>query len=182
MDFEFSIIDREKASKLRSQFIRTFVNTNDKYFHEYIETLHTYPDGECYDGYLWTCLLSNENYKFECNMENGCEYLKQHKKIYVMWDLFSNHRIFHRSKFASEYEKNTIIEASAAVIAQLILNEWENWDDQYQCWFPEDIYCFDDTMRWFVIFTHEGWDNYCKPELKKGEYIRICFVRCLDNE
>lgn len=36
---------------------------------------------------------------------------------------------------------------------------------------------FDDTMSWYVIFTHEGWDSYSKPELNEDEYIRICFLK-----
>lgn len=177
MSFEFKVVDAKKASDLRKRFINTFVNTNHKLYQAHIKTLHTYPDGEFYIGYLWDFLLDNQDYEYECNMESACEYLKQKQNIYVMWDMFSNHRVCTNAKFAVEYAKDTIIQASATSIAQMLPNEWEAWNNKSQIWFPEDIYCFDDTMSWYVIFTHEGWDSYSKPELNEDEYIRICFLK-----
>lgn len=175
MNFEFQVVDVPKASKLREKFIDAFINTRHELYQNYIETFHTYPDGEFYNGYLWEFLL--EQQATECNMESACEYLEKQGFVYIMWDLFSNHRVFDKSKFATGYAKNTIIEASAGSIAKIISHEWECWNNKSECWFPEDIYCFDDTLSWYVIFTHEGWDSYSKPELKEDEYIRICFMK-----
>ena len=41
---------------------------------------------------------------------------------------------------------------------------------------PEDIYCFDESVSWYAIFTHEGWDGWTSPELDEDVYIRVCFL------
>jgi len=178
MSFEFQIVDIQKASKLRELFIDRFIDTKHELYQEHIEMLHAYPDGEFYNGYLWEFLL--EQQRTECDMESACEFLGKQGCTYVMWDWFSNHRVFDKSKFSRDYAKNTIIEASAGSIAKMLPMEWGDWSDKSECWFPEDIYCFDDTMNWCVVFTHEGWDSFSRPELKEDDYIRICFL-CMNS-
>ncbi len=177
MEFEFSVVEKAKALRLRERFISAFIDTSHEMFHEHIEVLHSYPDGEFYRGYLWCFLEDNGEYEHECTMETACECLKKHNNIYVMWDLFSNHRIKNSCKFVNGYEKSTVIETSGALVAEMIPDEWGEIYDPSRCWFPDDIYCFDESMNWYVVFTHEGWDSYTNPELKEDDYIRICFVR-----
>lgn len=126
--FEFKVVDASKATDLRGSFISSFVDKTRERYNEHIETLHTYPDGDFYRGYLWDFLLDNKEYEYECNTEAACEYLRKQGSVYVMWDLHSNHGVFDRSAFATEYPRDTIIEASAERIAQMIPTEWEDWD------------------------------------------------------
>ena len=137
-----------------------------------------------YDGYLWDCLQCNENYQKECSMETAAEFLREKKSIFLMWDLLSKERLSHK-RFSLEYPKDTV---PGDFLSQMVVEEWNReqaaWAADCMCeglWLPEDIYCFDETMEWYVIFTHEGWEKGWEcpngPELNEDDYIRICFLQ-----
>ena len=176
MDITFRIVDKEKSESLRKEFIKTFVNTEADKYHEYIEVMHSYNDGEFYNGYLWDFLRHNDNYEKECSMQCAGEYLCGKNSVYIMWDLYSNQRVLDGSRFAVEYPKNIIIEMSGSRLTEVVIDKW-NQGIQVPHWLPEDIYCFDESMSWYVIFTHEGHDHYTNPELNEDDYIRICFMQ-----
>lgn len=184
---EFEIIPAEKAKSLRKAFIHEFIDTTTKHYKKHILTLIQYTDGLFYDGYLWDCLKENDHYQKECSMETAAEYLTGKKSVFAMWDLFSRERIRDGRRFSLEYPRDTVIRTDGKVLAQKVVQEWNDeqaaWDAGCNCpglWLPKDIYCFDDSMDWYVIFTHEGWekdwDNLTHPELDEDDYIRICFL------
>lgn len=181
MDFE--IVPNEKAKVLRESFIQNFINTTSGHYKKHIAALIHYTDGMFYDGYLWECLQDNDNYQKECKMETAAEFLKNKKSVFVMWDLFSKERILDHRRFSLEYPKDIVISMHGNLLGQKIEEEWNNelaaWADGCQCqdlWLPEDIYCFDESMDWYAIFTHEGRDHWTNPELDEDSYIRICFL------
>ena len=86
-------------------------------------------------------------------------------------------------RFSLEYPKGTIISTQGSLLAQKIVDEWNDDFAAFKAdcicqglWLPEDIYCFDESMSWYAIFTHEGWDSLSNPELDEDAYIRICFL------
>lgn len=174
---EFEILPEEKAEGLRQSFINAFIDTTGDHYQEHIAKRRQYPDGCFYDGYLWDCLKDNRNYEKECSIETAVAALAKKEKVLVMWDLFSTYRVRDFRRFSISYPRNTILRMSGSVLAKQVVEEWEK-DQSVQdqaLWFPEDIYCFDETLRWYVIFTHEGWDQWSRPELSEDDYIRICF-------
>lgn len=174
-------IEHEKAVRLREDFINAFVNKTSSWYERKIATLHQYEDGVCYGGYLWETLKGNESYELECSMEGACDYLRMKDAVYVMQDIHSGTRGYSPCVFACQFSKDAVLKVSGGELADRILKEWqetfENWETER--FFPEDIYCFDDDMEWFVIFTHEGWDQLTAPErgLDEDDYIRICFAK-----
>ncbi len=116
-------------------------------------------------------------------MEEAAAFLRNKKSVFVMWDLFSNERVNDYKRFSLEYPKNTVINVRGDSFARTVIEEWNReqaaWEAGYLCqelWLPEDIYCFDESMSWYAIFTHEGWDSGTNPELDDNAYIRICFL------
>lgn len=116
-------------------------------------------------------------------METAAEFLRGKKNVFVMWDLFSSKRVLDHKRFSLEHPKNTVIKVQGDLLGQKIVEEWNSeqaaWAadcGSHGLWLPEDIYCFDESMDWYAIFTHEGWDSWTDPELEEDAYIRICFL------
>ena len=180
---EFRIVPAEKAEALRTLFIQKFIDITSDHYKKHIATLLPYPDGLFYNGYLWECLKHNNNNQKECSMEFAAEFLKTKKTIFVMWDLFSKERVKDNKRFSLQYPQSTIISIQGSLLGRKIVTEWNKEQDAWamncECqdlWLPEDIYCFDENMNWYAIFTHEGWDHWTNPELDENAYIRICFL------
>lgn len=183
ISMKFEIVPTEEAAALRKAFIERFIDTTSAYYQKYIATLVQYADGFYYDRYLWECLKDNEEYQKECRMEDVAAFLRDKKSVFVMWDLFSKERRRDDKRFSMEYPANTIINVRGDYLAQIVVEEWNTeqaaWDAYCVCqglWFPADIYCFDESMKWYAIFTHESHDSLTNPELDDNTYIRICFL------
>ena len=179
---KFEILPTEQAVALRKAFIRRFVDTTSEHYQKHIATLSQDIDGFCYDGYLWDCLHDNKMLEKECRMEDAAAFLRDKKNVFFMWDLFSKERLSGK-RFSSEYPKAAVISIEGSLLSQIIVEEWNNehdaWTSGFQCqglWLPEDIYCFDESVSWYAIFTHEGWDGWTNPELDEDVYIRVCFL------
>lgn len=178
---KFEILPTKQAVALRKAFIRKFVDTTSEHYQKHIATLIRDIDGFCYDGYLWDCLKDNKKWKKECRMEDATAFLRDKKNVFFMWDLFSEERLSGK-RLSLEYPKASIISMEGSLLGQKIVEEWniehDAWTSGFQCqglWLPEDIYCFDESMSWYVIFTHEGRDSWTDPELDEDVYIRVCF-------
>lgn len=131
-----NILDNLKSDELRAKYIQNFVNTTKDYFVELIERKTEFSDGLCYTGYLWDCLKNPQ----VISETEATRILQEKKNIYIMWDIHSCERIFIPNYW--KYPKTSVIST-------------EMWSDSFRENLPEDIYLFDDTFSWSVIFTHE---------------------------
>ena len=82
-------------------------------------------------------------------------------------DLFYDGYLWDCLQCNEKYQKECSMEVAAGCMCEGL-------------WLPEDIYCFDESMEWYVIFIHEGWEKGWEkpndPELNEDDYIRICFL------
>ena len=172
---DYAIVSTSDKKILRDRFIKEFINTNHEYFRKYIGTLRKYPDGLCYDGYLWDVL--NEAYdNSRVLQEKAITLLKSKSLVYVMWDIYSNYRVVMNDIIRLNNPKDTIISVNANELCDLIEYEWAADWDLGERYLPEDIYIFDNSMNWCIIFTHEGDDSTENPNLNEDDYIRVCFM------
>lgn len=171
----YTVVGRPANTLLRQRYTDRFIDTTLDHYEEHIATLRQCEDGLCYAGYLWVFIKGNEKYQYERTMEQALSYLLEKSQVYVMWDLFSKERIRLKKVLTDNYPKDTVIAMAVDELCRTITSEWDVWDDTTR-YLPEDIYIFDDSMQWTVIFTHEGWDRWTKPELNEDDYVRICFV------
>lgn len=140
-----TVLDQSKSDILRNEYISAFVNCDSPHYKKYIEQKRMFTDGMCYVGYLWDCLL---------NMDVISEYrakmmLTEKRDVFIMWDIHSCERIFIPNYW--KYPKTSVLYAA-------------EWSDSFMSDLPEDLYLFDETFRWSVIFTHETNDKgrrYC---------------------
>jgi len=139
------VLDSLKSSLLRTQYINAFINTSSEFYKLYIENQYKFIDGYCYTGYLWDCLnspdIADELYVKEIQ--------KKINNVYVLWDIHSCERILVENYW--KFEKDAVLSLSM----DTLLSGMEH--------LPEDLYIFDDSFTWTVIFTHENIDGkrYC---------------------
>ena len=130
------ILDSAASDCLRCKYIETFVNTKSLYYVENIKQKTFFNDGLCYVGYLWDCLK-----KTNIISESEAEIFLQKKgKVFIMWDIHSSEMILIPNYW--KYPKTQILCA-------------DQWSNEFKPNLPEDLYIFDDTFSWSIIYTHE---------------------------
>lgn len=139
-----------EADAFRNQYIQTFINTSKEHYHQYIENLQRYSDGICYIGYLWDCLIEPVVIDFPY-VKSKSDLLNE---VFVFWDNHSQDRIFIEDYW--KFGKTSVL----ALDFNLLLGNLD--------YLPEDIYIFDNSLKWTLILTHEDVDGkrWC---LKSGE-------------
>ncbi|MDR3292903.1 MAG: hypothetical protein LBT20_02230 [Clostridiales bacterium] len=125
------------SESIRKNYIEVFVNKND-YFYESIDRLRQFKDGLCYEGYLWDCL---KNYTRVSSLYCHAFLDNLTDDFYVMRDIHSAEKIFIEDYW--KYPKEAVLKLSC--------KEFKTLQDRL----PEDVYLFDLTYSWTVVFTHE---------------------------
>ena len=164
----FKVVDAATAKQLRERFTERFINTDCEYFKKYCAQTDEYVR-----GFLWDCRRPAANGKFfEYTQEQAAEFLRSRGNVYFMWDLWRTGTVF-----ADEYP-GAVIEANGDDVGRLAVCEWnaELEAEKHDCYIehpqlPSDIYVFDDSFSWYVIFTHET-DEYENPDSP----VRYCIV------
>ncbi len=144
---EYTILGQEYANKLRSDFIDKFT---DKALPFYKKTLrlHNYYDGMCYNGYIWevmkpTCIV---------NRNTALTLLEQKNSVYVMWDIRTMKNVGQR--FHYKVPKDMVIKIEGNILAEQLRKDFSPLSKEVS-FLPEDIYIFDDSFEWYIVFTHE---------------------------
>ena len=140
-----TILDSTKSDTLRCEYIKNFINTSSLYYKENIERKIFFSDGLCYTGYLWDRLLKPTVIS-ECKAN---QFLQGKRRMFIMWDIHSCERILIPNYW--KFPKTKIISTDAGI-------------ESFKHDLPEDVYIFDDTFSWSVIYTHETdekEDRYC---------------------
>lgn len=138
------VLDTTKSNELRCEYIKNFINTSSSYYKSKIELKTLFCDGLCYSGYLWNCLLKQT----VISESNADQFLHEKQKILIMWDVHS-------------CEQTLITDYWKFSNAKILLAD--TWTNSFKHNFPEDVYVFDDSFSWSVIFTHE-------TDEKEGRY------------
>lgn len=136
-----AILPQEAAQSLRSEYIKSFMDTQKQYYNKYIDTVNEYSDGACYTGYLWDCLKNAIviDLQYIESISNNLN------SVYVLWDIHTKERIFIEDYW--KFGKDSILKLK---FAELMKNL------EY---LPEDIYIFDESFTWTVVLTHEYVDD-----------------------
>lgn len=131
-----NVLNLSTSNKLRREYIKTFINTTSSYYVKNIEQKMMFSDGLCYTGYLWDCLLNAQI----ISEYQADQLLQKKQKIFIMWDIHSCDRIFIPNYW--KFPKSNILSVDI-------------WSKSLKIELPEDIYVFDDTFNWSIIYTHE---------------------------
>lgn len=139
------VLDIKRSNIIREKFISTFIDVKSDHYINYIKNVYQHSDGLCYDGYLWDCFVNASS----ISENESVDILNKQKNIYIMWDINSSDNIFVENYW--KYPKSGIIYDD--IFKQELRKE-----------LPEDIYIFDESFSWCVVYTHETDYNdnpYC---------------------
>ena len=139
------VLDSTKSDVLRCGYVKSFINTESSYYINNIKHKTMFSDGLCYTGYLWDCLLK------PCiiSEHDADRLLEKKQNIFIMWDIHSCDRIFIPDYW--KFPKTRILYTDI-------------WLGTLKAELPEDIYLFDESLSWSIIYTHESDPNgnrYC---------------------
>lgn len=178
----------ENATEIRNSFINTFVLSWDEFQvkqkdwiaeiakNKYMIDINWYNQ-----AYLWDKL----NFDFSvATFSDALSALKTHVgKVLIMSEdgtLCCPSELFYNN----EKVKNFVAQVDVKELAKLIEDEWY---DSYKlaaqnmynpdAVLPEDLYVFDESMTWLVVFTHEttDWEFDENNPMKQAE-TRYCII------
>lgn len=158
----------QAAKRLREVFIDRFVDTNGERYREYLAQ-----NSDRCACFLWDCLKA-ETWGKPCTQERAAEFLARFESVYFMWDFWRS-----GTELADKYP-GAVMRAPGAELGRFAADEWnaEIEAEKHDCYieyprFPSDIYVFDESFSWFVIFTHES-DEY--ERLSPDDIERLCII------
>ena len=135
------------------------------------------------DWYEQSYMWDRMNPDFPCvSMEEALAFLREHSgPVFFMTE--KGEDIYYQGKKSVDF----IAEADAHTLAARIKQEWydsyrlaeQNMYDA-DAFLPDDLYVFDSSMMWCVVFTHEttDWESELDNPMKAAEsrYCIICKV------
>lgn len=177
------IVDQIKAGELREKFIKAFVDTSTEYFKNNIENVK--PTDIQYDTY--TCAYLRDTLYRDTSavipFDGAIRIISEKKRVYTMWDIqatpvFSDPDTpFLKPHYLDVYKSDTVIEWDSDELAALLEDELGDYDatDCERNTLPEDIYVFDDSLDWSVIFTHSPTASPALISGARPREERLCF-------
>lgn len=158
------IVSSEKSSELRKSFIESFVDTSTEYYKELSLMRPTDVALNSFvSRYLYDTLYSKYYNTVSCG--NAIRIISEKESVYSMWDIRPSKIVYDESypfpptlwpHYLEVYNSDTVINWNAAELAALLTKELLDYSsyDCTVCPISEDIYVFDDSFTWCVIFTH----------------------------
>ena len=163
-----------ESRKIRDLFVNSFVDQTTERYKKIKEV-----DSQHYALYLWDTLL--KPFSTKVNYYSAINHLQNSSnKVFLMMDIQRRNRGSEETQFnlylkKHNYKRESVFELPASEVAELyrIDNEINT------SWMPsdlnllEDIYVFDESFKWLIVFTHEQVD------LIDTNYHRLCFSNLL---
>jgi hypothetical protein len=136
-DTQPQILSPQDSSFWRQAYLEAFVDTASDHYLRYIGSPRLFSDGMRYEGYLWECLRSPARITIE---RFGHEVVR-YPEVWVMADDHSRDRIPGAPLWP--YPSGSIARFAPSVLLESLAG------------LPEDLYVFDESVRWTLILTHE---------------------------
>ena len=176
----------ENNDEIRRKFIDRFIMSWDEFqveLKDFIDNMrkrNEVVDIDSYNkSYMWDKISSNysrvsfrEALKYLSSINNDVIFISEDENVPCYAELFID-----GNKIRSFAAK-----ANSKELTELIEKEWF---ETYILWeqgmynpnpiLPEDLYVFDKSMSWFVVFTHETTDWENEDSMKEAE-SRFCIM------
>ena len=163
-----------ESRKIRNLFVNSFVDqTTERY--KMIKEIDLQNDSL----YLWDTLL--KPFSSMVNYESVIDHLKNSSnKVLLMMDIQRINRYSEETEYnlylkKHNYKRESVFELLASEVAELYCLDNEinmNWRPS-DLNLLEDIYVFDESFKWLIVFTHEFVDQ------TDTNAHRICFSNLL---
>ena len=167
------IVNPENAAELRSAFIKAFVDTSTEHYNAIerekpTDIVYEYTHRYLRDTLYWEQCVA-------IPFRRAMQVISEKKRVYSMWDIRPRDIIFTpeytfgkpwltpppRPRYLNLYESDTVIEWDADELTALLEKELGDYGscDGLEISIPEDLYVFDESAAWCVIFTHDAIDG-----------------------
>lgn len=188
---DYTLLNEERAKQVRERFESTFIETPEEYMasalkwrEEYFSNnpnAHVYPIPNYDKGVYWSKIKCCE----EISFTDALSFLsKTDNDVYFMSDpelegYFGMHLL--------NWDSNSIgfvaVHNAPKEFAEFIYDEWkrsytvdyENEEEWFDPLLPDDLYVFDESFSWMLVFTHHNVDDFA-PDRVENSYNRLCFL------
>ncbi len=144
----YTVIDQAIADHLRHNFLETFTDKTLPFYQKTLR-MRRFSDGMCYMGYIWEVL--KKPYTI-ITREAALALLCNKAEVYVLWDIRTIKNVAQR--FQYKVPKDMVIRTDGQSLAEQLRADFASLAEPVS-FLPEDIYVFDDSLSWFIAFTHE---------------------------
>ncbi len=177
------IMPPDKGAALRARFIDAFVDTSTDYFRELIKVKPTdvvYTSDLIVNRYMWD-ILSPGSYTV-VPYHRCIETIAEKKRVYSLWDIRPRKVVYTKypelwtttPRYLELYPSDVVIEWDTGELLSLLKVELEDYAaTSLDITLPEDLYIFDDSFSWCVIFTHESTQELV-PGIKGERFCILC--------
>ena len=138
-------IERRRSTLWRNKYLGAFVDTTSEYYATNIATKRHFSDGLHSVGYVWDCLRSPKRISFR----TLCLELETHARVLAFADDLSHDRVIGAPLWAYPADSIAVFKTSELI---------ESFTE-----LPEDLYIFDESVLWTLVFTHEYTDKQSGP-------------------
>ena len=186
----YTLLNEQEATRVRERFEKTFIKTPQEYelsaakWRE--EQFAENPNAQIYPipNYNEVIYWSKIKCYKEIDFEEAISFLSSiSNPVYFMSDVeLEGYVGMHLLKDDKASIGFVAVHDDPKSFAEHIYNEWKcymTYDyENEEVWFepllPEDLYVFDESFSWMLVFTHHNVDDFM-PEPPSGEN-RGCFI------
>ncbi len=144
----YTVLDQARADRLRHEFLERFTDKTLPFYQKTLR-MRRFSDGMCYMGYIWEVL--KQPYAV-VTREAALAMLSDKADVYVLWDIRTMKNVAQR--FQYKVPKDMVIRTDGQSLAEQLRADFAPLAETVS-FLPEDIYVFDDSLSWFIAFTHE---------------------------
>lgn len=186
----YTLLSEEQAKQVRQAFENAFIETPEEYMTDCIKwreeyfsanpNAHVYPLPKFDEVIYWSKIKC---YK-EIDFAEAISFLSSiSNPVYFMSDLALEGYVgMHLLNDPRASIGFVAVHDDPKSFAEHIYDEWkrsytydyENEEEWFEPLLPEDLYVFDDSFSWMLVFTHHNVDDFI-PEPPSGDN-RSCFI------
>ena len=188
---DYTLLNEERAKQVRERFESTFIETPEEYMasalkwrEEYFSNnpnAHVYPLPKFDEVIYWSKIKC---YK-EIDFAEAISFLSSiNNPVYFMSDVeLEGYVGMHLLNDPRASIGFVAVHDDPKSFAEHIYNEWkcymtydyENEEEWFDPLLPDDLYVFDESFSWMLVFTHHNVDDFA-PDRVENSYNRLCFL------
>lgn len=187
----YTLLPTEAATQIRERFEKSFIETPQEYelssakwreeYYAANPNAPRYPIPKYDEVIYWSKIKSYKEIAFA----DAISFLSTvGKPVYFMSDLelegYVGMHLLNDDKASIGF---VAIHNDSKAFAEFIYDEWklcytfdyENEEEWFEPILPDDLYVFDDSFSWMLVFTHHNVDDFA-PDREENSYNRGCFI------
>ncbi len=183
----YTLLSEEQAKQVRQTFEAAFIETPEEYAvssakrrEEYFAenpNAHVYPIPNYNEVIYWSKIKSYKEIAFA----DVLSFLsKIGNPVYFMSDLelegYVGMHLLQDNKASIGFVAET---DNPKEFADFIYYEWRRFNDMNDFYFdsvlPQDLYVFDESFSWMLVFTHHNRDDFSSEHVENS-FNRLCFL------